>query len=100
MGVMMGHHMASGMNGIRTAGDLVLRMQMKGMRLIEAKEYVAKKLGVDVIELSDPYLMTQVRKELDIGTVLGIPGEAKGLKAKKNIAEILDIKIPSVEKLM
>ncbi len=99
IGVTLGHHMASGMNGIRTAGDLVLRMQMTGMRLDEAKEYVAKKLGVNVSDLADPYLMKEVRGELDIGTVLGVPGHAKGLKAKANIAEVLGIEIPSVNML-
>ena len=35
---------------MRTAGDLVARMQMtRGMRLAKAKEYVAK-LGVSVLD--------------------------------------------------
>ncbi|MBS4024304.1 MAG: [dimethylamine--corrinoid protein] Co-methyltransferase, partial [Clostridia bacterium] len=41
------HALASGMGGIRTSGDLVARMQMsRGMRINDAKEYVAGKLGV------------------------------------------------------
>jgi len=91
------HGMASGMHGVRTAGDLVMRMEMKGMRLGEAKEYVAGKLGVGVPELSDEYRMKEVREELDIGTVMAMPGAAKGLRAKANIAEVLDIKIPCVD---
>ena len=52
------HSVASGMGGIRTAGDLVARMQMtRGMRLKEAKAYVAGKLGVAAGDLSDPVVM-------------------------------------------
>ena len=41
------HSCASGMNGLRAAGDLVARMQMaKGMRIGEAKRHVADRLGV------------------------------------------------------
>ena len=40
------HFMASGMGGIRSAGDLVARMEFgKNMRVKDAKAYVAKKLG-------------------------------------------------------
>lgn len=91
--------MASGMNGIRTAGDLVLRMEMQGMRVNEAKEYVARKLGVDVLDLADPYRMKEVRQELGLGTVLAIPGEPKGMRAKANIADVLDLEIPCLNKL-
>lgn len=87
------------MHGIRTAGDLVLRMQMKGMRLKEAKGYVAQKLGTDVFTLSDEYAMKEIREELGIGTISAVPGQAKGLKAKAKIAELLDIKIPCVDLL-
>jgi dimethylamine--corrinoid protein Co-methyltransferase len=91
--------MSVGMHGIRTAGDLVMRMQLKGMRLKEAKEYVAKKLGTDVFTLSDEYAMKEIREELGIGTINAVPGQPKGLKAKAKIAELLDIKIPCVELL-
>ena len=43
------------MGGIRTAGDMVARMEMRRYRLKDAKEYVAKKLGVDVSVLSDEF---------------------------------------------
>lgn len=99
MGMAVAHGMASGMNGMRTAGDLVMRMEMKGMKIKEAKEYVAGKLGVGVPELSDEYRMKEVREELDIGTVMAVPGAAKGLRAKARIADILGIEIPCVEKL-
>jgi len=87
------------MGGIRTAGDLVARMQLKGMRLTEAKEYVAGKLGVDAFDLSNSTLMRTLREELDIGVVTAVPGVAKGLAAKARIAELLDIEINCVEKL-
>ena len=41
--------MAAGMGGIRTAGDLVAWMQMtRKMKIAEAKQYVASKLGIDI----------------------------------------------------
>ena len=52
------HGIAAGMGGIRTAGDLVLRVQMaKKMRINEAKAYAAQKLGIEVRELSDVSVM-------------------------------------------
>ncbi|MDQ1276781.1 MAG: dimethylamine---corrinoid protein Co-methyltransferase, partial [Euryarchaeota archaeon] len=43
------HIMASGMTGMRAAGDLVARMQFsKNMKIKEAKQYVAKKLNVEI----------------------------------------------------
>ncbi|MCF8070384.1 MAG: hypothetical protein K9L30_17515 [Desulfobacterales bacterium] len=48
------HILVSCMGGIRTPGDLVAWMQMtKKMRLNEAKQYVADKLGIEVIDLID-----------------------------------------------
>jgi dimethylamine---corrinoid protein Co-methyltransferase len=75
-------------------------MQLKKMRLTEAKDYVADKLGVSTFDLSDSTLMRTVREELDIGTVTAVPGVAKGLEAKTRIADLLDIKINCVERLM
>ena len=98
-GMAMAHAVASSMGGIKTAGDLVARMQLNKMRLTEAKEYVAGKLGVSVFDLSDSTTMRQVREELDIGVVTAVPGLAKGLEAKARIAELLDIRINSVERL-
>ena len=90
------HIMASGMTGIRAAGDLVARMQFsKNMRIAEAKEYVAKKLGVDVMDLVDEHIMRELREELDIGVITSVPGAAKGIAAKMNIEKLLDIKINS-----
>lgn len=97
--MVISHALASGMGGVRTAGDLVARMQMsENMRLGEAKKYVADKLGVEVGELTDPVIMDEVRNELNIGRVQPEAGEAKGVEAKFNISELLDIRINSVEK--
>jgi len=97
------HALAAGMGGIRTAGDLVARMQMsRGMRLKEAKEYVAGKLGCTVRDLSDSYAMEQIRGEKGLGRILDHsnlhPGEPNAMMAKFRIAELLDIRINSVEK--
>jgi dimethylamine--corrinoid protein Co-methyltransferase len=98
-GMGMAHALASSMGGIKTAGDLVARMQLKKMRLPEAKRYVADKLGVSVRDLSDSTVMRMVREDLDIGIVTAVPGSAKGLEAKARIARLLGIKINSVERL-
>jgi hypothetical protein len=93
------HALASSMGGIKTTGDLVARMQLRKMRLKEAKAYVADKLGVSMFDLSDSTMMRTLREELDIGLVTAVPGAAKGLEAKARIAELLDIKINCVERL-
>jgi len=93
------HAMASGMGGMRTAGDLVARMEMtRGMRIKEAKEYVASKLKVSVMELSDPIVMSAVRDELKIGLIAQMPDRPKGIEAKFNIAELLGIEINCVNR--
>jgi dimethylamine--corrinoid protein Co-methyltransferase len=92
----LSHALASGMGGIRTAGDLVARMQLRKMRLAEAKEYVAGKLKVAVGDLADSTVMRELRAELDITAV---PGCAKGIDAKARIAELLGVEIPCVSKL-
>jgi dimethylamine---corrinoid protein Co-methyltransferase len=98
-GMGMAHALASSMGGIKTAGDLVARMQLKKMRLKEAKAYVAGKLGVSAFDLTDSTVMRTLREELDIGIVTAVPGAAKGLEAKARIADLLDIRINSVERL-
>jgi dimethylamine--corrinoid protein Co-methyltransferase len=87
------------MGGIRTTGDLVARMQLRKMRLPEAKQYVADKLGVSVFDLTDSTVMRRLREELDIGVITAVPGCAKGLEAKVRIAELLDIPISCVGRL-
>ncbi|MCF8070198.1 MAG: hypothetical protein K9L30_16565 [Desulfobacterales bacterium] len=92
------HVMASGIGGMRTAGDLVSWMQMaRKMRINEAKQYVADKLGIAVIDLANEEIMREIREDLDIGLITAMAGTAKGIAAKKRIAELLEITIPSVE---
>ena len=91
------HIMAAGMGGIRTAGDLVAWMQMtRKMKIGAAKQYVADKLGIDLIDLTNEEVMRQIREDLDIGTITAVAGSAKGIAAKWKIAELLDIQINSV----
>lgn len=93
------HELATGMGGVRTAGDLVARaMASKGLRIDEAKKYVAEKLGVSVFDLSDSQVMREVREDLNIGHVLVRPGGALGIEAKIRIAELLGIEINSVKR--
>lgn len=95
------HVLASGMGGLRTSGDLVARMQMtRGMRIGEAKRYVAEKLHVSIEELSDEIIMNEVREDLNIGRVTAPPGKARGIQAQVNIGKVLDIEINSVKRFM
>ncbi len=99
LGMAITHAIASGMGGMRTAGDLVARMQMtRGMRIREAKEYVAEKLSISVTDLSDPVVMAEVRDDLNIGLVRSLPKRVKGIDAKFRIAEILGIDINCVSR--
>ena len=91
------HIMAAGMGGMRTAGDLVAWMQLsKKMKLPEAKQHVAKKLGVSVLDLTNEDVMYPLREELGIGVVTAVAGGPKGILAKARIAKLLDIEINSV----
>ncbi len=91
------HIMAAGMGGIRTAGDLVAWMQLtQRMKITEAKEYVAQKLGINVMDLADVEVMHEVRQELDIATLPVIADGSSGIVAKCRIAELLDIELNSV----
>jgi dimethylamine--corrinoid protein Co-methyltransferase len=98
MGMSISHIMASCMGGIRTSGDLVAWMQMtRRMKIDEAKAYVAQKLGVEQIDLTNEEAMRQIREDLGLGTVVSVAGSPKGIRAKKEIAELLGITIRSVE---
>ena len=89
--------MTSGMGGMRTSGDLVARMQMtRGMKIGEAKKFVADKLGVSVDELNDAVLMAEIREDLKIGGVYSSMGSPKGIEAKHHISELLGIEINSL----
>ena len=95
----MAHMLASGMGGIRTAGDLVARIEYaKNMKVDKAKEYVAKKLGLSTLDIADEHVMRDLREELKIGVVTGLPGAPRGIAAKMNIEKLLDTKINSCEK--
>jgi dimethylamine--corrinoid protein Co-methyltransferase len=103
MGMEASHAHAAGMGGLRTAGDLVARMQMtKRMRIKEAKAYVADRLGCSVLDLSDPIAMETIRLEKGLGTLPNTssvhPTEPGMIEAKFNIAKALDIPINSVER--
>lgn len=100
MGMPIAHGVAAGMGGIRTAGDLVARMQMaRRMRIKDAKAYVANKLKVSPADLSNEHVMREIREELDIGVITSVPGCAKGIEAKVRIAELLGIEINCVNRL-
>ena len=74
----------------------------RGMRLREAKDYVAGKLGVTHFDLSDPVVMTDVRNEHGFGRIhsyaISQPWQANQIEAKFNIARVLDVPINCVEK--
>ncbi len=93
------HAIASGMGGMRAAGDLVARMQMtRGMKIDQAKAYVADKLSISVSDLTDPVIMTEIREDLKIGSMYPLPGCVKGLEAKFRVAEVLGIDINCVQR--
>lgn len=84
---------------MRAAGDLVARMQMThGMRIAEAKAYVADKLKIGISDLTDSVIMTEIREDLRLGEMTPLPGCAKGIEAKFRIAEVLGIDINCVER--
>jgi dimethylamine--corrinoid protein Co-methyltransferase len=93
------HAIASGMGGMRTAGDLVARMQIcRGMKLGEAKKYVADRLGTAVSDLTDPIIMKEVREDLNLGLLHPHAGSPKCMEAKFNIAGLLGIDINCVRR--
>jgi dimethylamine---corrinoid protein Co-methyltransferase len=102
LGMASAHALASGMGGMRTAGDLVARMQMtRGLRLPQAKQYVADKLGCSVLDLSDTIAMHDLRRDLGLARMqvqdLTYPEQPDNMEAKFHIAEVLDIPINAVE---
>jgi dimethylamine--corrinoid protein Co-methyltransferase len=87
------------MGGMRGAGDLVARVQMaRGMRIEQAKAYVAEKLKVAISDLTDPVIMNEVRQDFNLGIMSPLPGCAKGIEAKFNISQVLDININCVNR--
>jgi len=99
LGMAATHGIVSGMGGMRTAGDLVARMQMaRGMRIREAKEYVASKLGISTKELADTVRMAEIREDFQLGLMNPQPGFAMGMEAKFRISELLGIEINSLHR--
>ena len=93
------HAHASGMGGMRAAGDLVARVQMTlGMKIEDAKKYVADKLKVAISELTDPVIINEIRQDMQLGVMTPTPGCAKGMEAKFRIAEALDIEINCINR--
>ena len=87
------------MGGMRTAGDLVARVQLaRKLRIGDAKKYVADKLKVGVDELSDPIIMSEVRADLGFGVMMPLGGVPKGLECKFNIARVLDLNINCLDR--
>ena len=98
------HGVAAGMGGMRAAGDLVARLQMaKGMRLAEAKAFVAGRLGVGPRDLSDSSAMQELRAELGLGQIYEgeapHPFDPSPLEAKLNISRLLDLPLNGVRRL-
>ena len=90
---------------MRAAGDLVARMQMaKGMRLAEAKAYVAGRLGVSERDLIDTTTMQEVRGELGLGRIYDSEGphplDPSPLEAKLTISRLLDLPLNGVRRLL
>ena len=68
----------------------------RGMKIAEAKKYVADKLGLSVTEIHDPVLMREIREDYKIGVIQSLPGHPKGIEAKHHIAGLLDIEVNSL----
>lgn len=86
------------MGGIRTSGDLVAWMQITHkMKIDEAKTYVAGRLKVDPLDLTNEEVMRPIREDLGIGMVTSVAGSPKGIRAKWKIADLLGISIRSVD---
>jgi dimethylamine--corrinoid protein Co-methyltransferase len=67
------------------------------MKIAEAKQYVANKLGVELADLTNEEVMRQLREDLGIGIITSVAGSPKGMRAKLKTAQLLDIRINSVE---
>jgi dimethylamine--corrinoid protein Co-methyltransferase len=88
---------------MRAAGDLVARMQItRGMRIGEAKAYVAERLGVSPSDLSDPLAMEDVRRDHQLGRIttfeMSYASESSAMESKFRIAELLDLPVNCVER--
>ena len=74
----------------------------RGMRLQEAKAYVAERLGVGPSDLSDSLMMTDVRRQHELGRIttfeMSYAAESSAMEAKFRIAELLDLPVNCVQR--
>lgn len=78
-----------------------MRMQLlKGMKINDAKKYVAEKLGVTLEQLCDSTFMVEYRKDKGIGIQMPYADAVSGMESKIRIARLLNIPINSVNKFM
>jgi len=70
---------------------------IKKMKIAEAKQYVAQQLKVEISDLTNVEVIRQLREELGIGTITSVAGSPKGMRAKLKVAELLNVRINSVE---
>ena len=70
---------------------------IKKMKLTEAKKYVAQKLKIELLDLTNEEVMRELREDLGIGTTTSVAGSPKGIRAKLKVAELLGVPINSVE---
>lgn len=72
----------------------------RGMRLAQAKEHVAGRLGVSPLDLADPIAMAHVRSELRLGRLHDgtefDDDPPSPMESKMRIAALLDIPIGCV----
>ena len=74
----------------------------QGMRLPEAKAYVAEKLGVSPADLSDPVVMHEIRETRGLGRIttfeISHPTQAVAIEAKFNVEQVLGVPVNSVRR--
>ena len=74
----------------------------RGMRIQEAKAYVAERLGVSPSDLSDPLAMEDVRRQHGLGRIttfeMSYPTESSAMESKFRIAELLGLPVNCVQR--
>jgi len=68
----------------------------RGMKTVEAKAFVANKLGISTDELTDAVIMRELREDFNLGTIRSFGGFPKGIEVKHHIADLLEIDINSL----
>ena len=59
--------------------------------------HVAKRLGIEIADLTNEEVMRQLREDLGIGVITSVAGSPKGIRAKIKAAQLLAVRINSVE---